>query len=100
MAARKTSRSPRNTSKPAAARRAPASVPKRGAISRSGATVHLPQDCRFPDGVKDVRIRRQGDSILISPVRSDWSSFFCLEVEVPEELLERRGDPPQVREPL
>lgn len=100
MAARKSAKSPRKTSKSAAARPAPVSMPKRAAISRSGATVRLPQDCRFPHGVKDVRIRRQGDSIVISPVRTDWSSFFCLEVEVPEELLERRGDPPQVREPL
>jgi antitoxin VapB len=79
------------------------SVSKRASIFRNGANqaVRLPQDLRFPEEVKEVRIRRQGDSLLISPVRSDWVSFFSLQVDVPDDFLEQRDDsPPQSREPL
>src|SRR5262249_11846689 len=79
------------------------SLAKRASIFRNGANqaVRLPQDLRFPEEVKEVRIRRQGDSLLISPVRSDWASFFSLQVDVPDDFLERRDDaPPQSREPL
>jgi antitoxin VapB len=62
--------------------------------------VRLPQDFRFPEGVKEVRIRKQGDSLLISPVRPDWTSFFALTVEVPDDFAEQPVDAPQLREPL
>jgi len=79
------------------------SVSKRASIFRNGANqaVRLPQDLRFPEEVKEVRIRRQGDSLLISPVRRDWVSFFSLQVDVPDDFLEQRDDSlPQSREPL
>ena|SRR5690348_7611165 len=63
--------------------------------------VRLPQDLRFPDKVKEVQVRKQGDSILLSPVRPDWASFFSLETSVPDDFLAQRNDsPPQNREPL
>jgi antitoxin VapB len=79
------------------------SVFKRASIFRNGANqaVRLPQELRFPEEVKEVRIRKQGDSLLISPVRPDWASFFASDVDVPDDFLEQRGDsPPQAREPL
>lgn len=79
------------------------SASKRASIFRNGANqaVRLPQDLRFPEEVKEVRICKQGDSLLISPVRSDWASFFSLQVDVPEDFLAQRDDsPPQSREPL
>jgi antitoxin VapB len=78
-------------------------VSKRASIFRNGANqaVRLPQELRFPEQVTEVCIRRQGDSLLLSPVRSDWASFFSLQVEVPDNFLEQREDsPPQSREPL
>jgi antitoxin VapB len=89
--------------KPASAKPMSTSAFKRASIFRNGANqaVRLPQDFRFPDEVKEVRIRKQGDSLLVSPVRPDWASFFAREVDVPENFLEQRDDsPPQVREPL
>ena len=82
-----------------------AGLPRIGAQAqqRDGANqaVRLPRDLRFPEEVKEVRIRRQGDSLVISPIRSDWASFFSLQVDVPEDSPERRdGSPPQSREPL
>jgi antitoxin VapB len=79
------------------------SVSKRASIFRNGANqaVRLPQELRFPEEVKEVRIRKQGDSLLISPVRADWASFFALDVDVPDDFLAERGDlPPQSRELL
>jgi antitoxin VapB len=77
--------------------------PRRASIFRNGSNqaVRLPQDLRFSDNVREVRIRRLGDGLLLSPVRPDWASFFALDVDVPEDFLEERGDtPPQSREPL
>ena len=79
------------------------SVFRRASIFRNGANqaVRLPQELRFPEEVKEVRIRKQGDSLLISPVRPDWASFFAREVDVPDNFLEQRDDsPPQAREAL
>ncbi|HUI60992.1 MAG TPA: type II toxin-antitoxin system VapB family antitoxin [Steroidobacteraceae bacterium] len=76
---------------------------KRASIFRNGANqaVRLPQGLRFPEDVKEVQIRRQGDSLLISPVRADWASFFSLKADVPDDFLVQRNDlPPQTREPL
>jgi antitoxin VapB len=76
---------------------------KRASIFRNGSNqaVRLPQELRFPEEVKEVRIRKQGDSLLISPIRPDWASFFAREVEVPDDFLDPRGDSaPQAREAL
>jgi len=50
--------------------------------------------------MKEVRIRKKGDILLISPVRPDWASFFSMAIDVPEDFLELRGEPPQSRELL
>jgi antitoxin VapB len=79
------------------------SVSKRASIFRNGANqaVRLPQELRFSEAVKEVRIRKQGDSLLISPVKPDWTSFFSLAIDVPEDFLEPRDrSTPQSREPL
>ena len=77
-------------------------VGRRAAIFRNGRNqaVRLPQDLKFPEKVKEVQVRKQGDSILLSPVKPDWASFFALEVPVPEDFLVRDDPPPQEREPL
>ena len=87
----------------ASARSVSTSVFGRASLFRNGANqaVRLPQELRFPEEVKEVRIRRQGDSLLISPVRSDWASFFARAGDVPEDFLEQRDDsPPKARETL
>ena len=87
----------------AAARSMSGAATKRASIFRNGANqaVRLPQELRFPADVKEVRIRKQGNGLLITPLKPDWASFFALQVDVPEDFLETRGDsPPQSREPL
>lgn len=74
---------------------------KRASIFRNGSNqvVRLPQELRFSENVKEVRIRKQAGSLLLSPVRPDWASFFALEVLVPDDFLSDRDDsPPQQRE--
>jgi antitoxin VapB len=98
----RTAKSKSMTSK-AAARSMSSAVSKRASIFRNGANqaVRLPQELRFPADVKEVRIRKQGDGLLISPVKPNWSSFFAMQVDVPDGFLENRDDsPPQSREPL
>ena len=76
---------------------------RRASIFRNGANqaVRLPQDLRFPEDVKEVRIRKQGDGLFITPIKPDWSSFFALRSNVPDDFLDNRNDaPPQSREPL
>jgi antitoxin VapB len=76
---------------------------RRASIFRNGANqaVRLPQELRFPEEVKEVRVRKQGDSLVLSPIRPDWASFFALKVNVPDDFLADREDPPpQEREPL
>ena len=41
-------------------------------------TVTLPLDFRFPDSVREVFIRREGESVVLTPRPSDWSAFFAL----------------------
>lgn len=79
------------------------SASRRASIFRNGANqaVRLPQELRFPEDVREVRIRKQGSNLLISPVRPDWDSFFAERSEAPDDFLEPRDDtPPQTREPL
>jgi antitoxin VapB len=76
---------------------------RRASIFRNGSNqaVRLPQEMRFADNIKEVRIRRQGGGLLISPIKPDWVSFFSISVDVPDDFLADRGDrPPQSREPL
>ena len=87
----------------AAAKSTSNTVSKRASIFRNGANqaVRLPQELRFPAEVKEVRIRKQGDGLLLSPIKPNWASFFAMNVDVPDDFLENRDDSsPQPRDPL
>lgn len=102
MSPRRKTRRQKSPSKAAAKSMSTASS-RRASIFRNGTNqaVRLPQELRFPEEVKEVRIRKQGDSLVLSPIRPNWASFFALKVEVPDDFLADRGDsPPQEREPL
>lgn len=40
-------------------------------------TVTMPLEFRFPDAVREVFIRRDGESVVLTPRPSDWSGFFA-----------------------
>ena len=89
--------------KPMAAAVARHGAIKRASIFRNGSNqaVRLPQDLRFGEHVREVRIRKLADGLLLSPVKPDWASFFALEVDVPDDFLAERDDhPPQSRRAL
>jgi antitoxin VapB len=57
---------------------APAKIPRTAALFRSNRNqaVRIPRDMEFPEGVKEVIVRKQGKSVIITPVESFWDDFF------------------------
>jgi antitoxin VapB len=99
----RTTKRRRNASKPAQAKSMSTSISRRASIFRNGANqaVRLPQELRFSDEVKEVRIRKQGDALLISPIKPNWATFFSIAMDVPEDFLgPGDGSAPQSRDPL
>jgi len=37
----------------------------------------MPLEYRFPDSVREVFIRREGESVILTPRPTDWSGFFA-----------------------
>ncbi|EOB4762440.1 type II toxin-antitoxin system VapB family antitoxin [Escherichia coli] len=50
--------------------------------------IRLPRDLDF-EGVSELEIIREGDSIILRPVRPTWSSFLKLEKADPDFMAER-----------
>lgn len=53
-------------------------VPARSSLFRSNRSqaVRLPKDLAFPEGVKQVAIRKAGKARVIAPADSAWDDFF------------------------
>ncbi|HIA2599910.1 TPA: type II toxin-antitoxin system VapB family antitoxin [Escherichia coli] len=50
--------------------------------------IRLPRDLDF-EGVSELEIVREGDSIILHPVRPTWGSFLELEKVEPDFMTER-----------
>lgn len=37
----------------------------------------MPLEFRFPSSVREVFIRREGESVVLTPRPSDWAGFFA-----------------------
>jgi antitoxin VapB len=61
--------------------------------------VRLPAEARFPESVKKVEVRVVGASRVITPVGSEWDSFFAQPplLDFPERA---EDPPPEEREAL
>lgn len=46
-------------------------------LNRSQA-VRIPKHLAFPDDVRDVIVRRSGDSLIVTPLAKKWSDFFAM----------------------
>ncbi len=44
--------------------------------SNRSQAVRIPKDMEFPEGVKRVVVSKDGDRIVISPVKYSWDDFF------------------------
>ncbi len=65
--------------------------------SNRSQAVRLPKEVAFPEGVKDVTIRREGARRVIVPANAVWDDFF----DAPGVDLPPRDQPPaQERETL
>ncbi|MDQ0464496.1 antitoxin VapB [Caulobacter ginsengisoli] len=63
--------------------------------SNRSQAVRLPKDVAFPEGVKEVRVLREGKRRVIVPAGAVWDDFF----DAPGVDLGPREQPPaQVRE--
>ena len=56
--------------------------------------VTIPLEYRFPEGMKEVFIRKVGDEIVLSPRPKDWSAFLAAEVRVSEDFMPDVNDLP------
>jgi antitoxin VapB len=61
-------------------------------------TVSIPVDFRFPKSVKEVFIRRDGESVILTPRPSDWSDFLASDLKASADFMaEVDRLPPQER---
>ncbi|HSK77617.1 MAG TPA: type II toxin-antitoxin system VapB family antitoxin [Thermoanaerobaculia bacterium] len=72
-------------------------------VLRSGTSqaVRLPEEFRFPAGVEEVAVRRQGDRLILEPIRKeDWPDGFWKAFEGVSPDFERPRQVSQQRESL
>ena len=63
----------------------------RAAVFKSNRSqaVRIPKDIAFPESVKQVVVRKQGRSLVITPVNQFWDEFFDqpgIDIQEPSEL--------------
>lgn len=61
-------------------------------------TIKIPEEFAFPDDVSEVEISRQGECLVISPIRAagskfSWAEFFA-KPGIDEDFLQDREQPP------
>jgi antitoxin VapB len=49
--------------------------------------VTIPLEYRFPEGMKEVFIRKAGEEIILSPRPGDWSAFLASDVCASEDFM-------------
>jgi antitoxin VapB len=49
--------------------------------------VTIPLEFRFPAGMKEVFIRKQGDEVVLSPRPQDWSDFLASDIRVTDDFM-------------
>ena len=63
--------------------------------------VTIPLDFRFPDGMKEVFIRKVGEDVILSPRPTSWAAFLASDVQASDDFMVGVDDlPQQKREPL
>jgi antitoxin VapB len=50
-------------------------------------TVSIPVDFRFPESVREVFIRREGESVVLTPRPADWSGFFASKLKASADFM-------------
>ena len=47
----------------------------------------MPLEYRFPESVREVFIRREGESVVLTPRPSDWSDFFAADMKASADFM-------------
>ena len=56
--------------------------------------IRVPKALAFPDDVKEVEIKREGDNLVVMPIRKNtWAEFFALP-RIDSDFLNDRQQPP------
>lgn len=62
-------------------------------------TVSIPVRFRFPEGVREVYIRREGESLVLTPRPKDWSGFLSSGLRATDDFMrDREALPVQERD--
>ncbi len=56
--------------------------------------VTIPLEFRFPEGMKEVYIRKHGEEIILSPRPTDWGAFLASGVRASNDFMENIEDLP------
>ena len=56
--------------------------------------VTIPLEFRFPEGMKEVFIRKEGENIILSPRPRDWSGFLASDIRASDDFMEGVEDLP------
>ena len=56
--------------------------------------VTIPLEFRFPEGMKEVFIRKVGEDVVLSPRPADWSGFLASDVRASEDFMTNVEDLP------
>ena len=56
--------------------------------------VTIPLEYRFPEGMKEVFIRKVGNAIVLSPRPTDWSAFLAAGARVSDDFMADVDDLP------
>lgn len=56
--------------------------------------VTIPLEFRFPEGMKDVYIRKVGNDLILSPRPTSWKSFLKSDVRATDDFMESVEDLP------
>lgn len=57
---------------------APANLPRAAALFKSNRNqaVRIPKDMEFPEGVKQLIVRKVGNALVFTPPENLWDDFF------------------------
>lgn len=47
----------------------------------------MPLEFRFPEAVREVFIRREGESVILTPRPTDWSGFFASGLKATDDFM-------------
>ena len=56
--------------------------------------VTIPLEYRFPEGMKDVFIRKVGEDVILSPRPADWHAFLASDICASDDFMDGVEDLP------